>query len=549
MANGACGPATDGRPGRHSYLTVWHKYRDIRSNILDPIAIRKILESIETLMESTGLAGRKPGDQFKDSSTGEVLTFNDLKFYPEEGGKFEQGDLDQAVKQIESQAGQKIQWENSPSSRTGGFAIASLTDGDKPVLVGTYLQSIKPNFTDNYVANIILKKYKFGGKAAEKTQAGLTPQDLLKNQLNLTVKDIMVQLAEKLGTDSPLYYVAHQVASGNPLPIEIPAPAGISFTAFRDYFCEILQPIALHTGLYTGNAGDAAEEFLAPEGFQGTLINFDSSKNAGLADSVLELPDGRIVKVSSKGNKGAEASVKNLLDSVDELKQSQSGQKLIRKYKSIIEVLDGVKTAGQAGAPLYLGVMFDIIDSSEAQIIRGLKNSAPVDITDTAALKEMGLTKNLIKLVEERGTKTPQETALYYHLIASVAHKAAEKINNDTDFSKAASTILNNGALVQVYTKATERKDKWILNNFDTVYPGSAVTGVMFSAQKNYSSTSIKGNFTFKILRGNAKVAPDDNTEAVPTPAPATDGSDRERKAVNLKARTEPSAGAGRERR
>jgi hypothetical protein len=312
----------------------------------------------------------------------------------------------------------------------------------------------------------------------------------------------MKQLAKKLGTDNPLYGLAHHVATGSKLPYVFTPEPGASFTAFRDYFCEILHPIALHTGLYVGNAGDAAEKFLAPEGFAGTLINFDDSKTAGLSDSVLELEDGRYVKVSSKGDKGAEASVKNLIDSINKLGDTPADIKLRNKYSEIIEILTDTQTAGQSGAPLYLGAKYGIISPSEAQLIKGLKGAAPVDIDNTDRLKALGLTDNLIKLANDRKTKNKKSVALYYHLIASIAHKAAEFINTKTNFSSAASEILNNGALVQVYTMATDRGDKWSLNEFKTVYPGTSVTGVVFSAQKNYSSTSIKGNFTFKILRG-----------------------------------------------
>lgn len=485
---------------------------------MEPLTIRNIINKISLLTESTGLAGRKAGDTFVDPSNQDTLVFNDLKFFPEEGGKFNPEELDTVLSDVQKQIGQEIQWENAKSPRSGGFAIASFSHGDDTIYTGQYLQQVRPMAADNYIPNIILKKYKFAGKSAQKTQAGLTPQDLLTNQQNLTIKDIMSQLAVKLGTDNPLYHVAHHIAMGQPLPLEIKAPANISFTAFRDYFCEILQPMAMQKGTYTGNAGEAAELFLGSGGFASTLINFDSSKNAGLADSRLETQDGKYVKISSKGNKGAEASAKNLIDSVDELGETDAGKKLLRKYKDIIGIVREIQTSGQSGAPLFLGMKFGIIDAKEAQLIRDLKNAPLVNLQDKKKLKSMGLTPNLIKLAEGRTTKNPDNTNLYYHLLAAVAHLAVVEVNEKTKFSNAASDILNNGALVQVYTKATERKDQWILSGFDTVYPGTSVSGVMLSASKNYASTGIKGNFTFKILRGGAKVAPDDDSSQVPEP-------------------------------
>lgn len=458
----------------------------------------------EFILESTGLAGRKPGDKFTNAATGETLTFNSIQFFPDGGGKYNPEELEIAIGDAENSAtkqGSEINWENSKSPRTGGFAVATFTnDKNQQIFTGRYLEQVKPNPTDNYVPNDVLKgQYKFGGKAAVKIQSNLSPQDLLSNKQDLSISDIMNQLAQSLGTSNPLYAVAHHIASGESLPFTFPAPQGVSFTAFRDYFCEILQPMALKMGQYTGNAGEAADIFLKPQGFAGAAINYGGGKNEGLQDSSFSLPDGRYVKVSSKGGQGATASAKNLLDTVNELKDS----KLRKKYNEVITMLEEIVKYGQAGSPLYLGTKFKIIDSDEAKIVQGLKASKPVDLTQPnidKTLKGLGLTDNLISKAKTRGTDNPKQVYLYYHLIAQIAAEAANKVNTETNFSEAAADILNNGALVQVYTKASESKDNWTLNEFKTVYPGTAVSGVLFTPSKTYYSTGIKGNFTFKIL-------------------------------------------------
>jgi hypothetical protein len=502
------------------------------------------------LTESTGLAGRKSGAVFTDAQTNETLIFNDLQFYPQEGGKFSPEDLLNAVTKIEAELEIPVQWENKRGPKSGGFGIATFSKDDGTQLaVGTYLQEIKPISSENYISNTVLGRYQFAGKAAAKTQAGLTPQDLLEKRDGLSISEIMNQLAKKLGTDSPLYHAAHHVALGQPLPFEFDAPEGQSFTAFRDYFCEILQPIALHKGLYEGNAGEAAEIFLGGAGFASTRINFDAAKNAGLSDSILDTADGKYVKVSSKGDKGAEASAKNLVDSVNELAETDRGKKLLSKYKDVIEMIKELQKQGQSNAPLYLGVKFDVITKEEADIIRGLKNSGPVDINSKEQLKKAGLTASLITLAQSRGTKTPESTSMFYHLIAAVAHKAADQVNEKTNFSDAASDILNNGALVQVYTKAKEKNGKWILERFDTVYPGTSISGVVLSAQKNYASKGIKGNFTFKILRGNAKVAPEDDTDEVPNSNDVEPDIRAPGEELEVTKGARARGGAGRERR
>ena len=114
---------------------------------------------------------------------------------------------------------------------------------------------------------------------------------------------------------------------------------------------------------------------------------------------------------------------------------------------------------------------------------------------------------------------------MYYHLMAAVAFKAADEVNDKTDFSKAAADILNNGALVQMYTKAKEGKGQWTLGEFDTVYPGDSIKGVYLSASKTYYSTGIKGNYTFKIDKGQGK----------PKDEPAAEGPGREKRTSSEK--------------
>lgn len=470
--------------------------------------MRELINLLENLVESTGLAGRKSGAVFKNQS-GDEIVFNQIQFFPEGGGKFTPEELENTLEQVSSQTGNII-WQNNKSSRTGGFAIASFSSPQGEVFYGRYLESIKPSFTDNYVPNQV-GDYRFAGKAAEKAQSGLSPQDLLSDKTNLTISGIVNQLASSLGTDHPLYAVAHSIAIGEPLPMTIPKPKDISFTGFRDYFCEILQPIALQKGQYTGNAGEAAVKFLGNNGFAKTLISFDDSKTAGLSDSVMINSEGKSVFVSSKGGKGATASAKNLLDKIESLEETEDGRKFLDKHEETVDLLKNIKQSGQAGSPLYLGVKYEIISEEDANQVERLKSISPINIKN---IQQVGLSPNLIKLAQTRNTENPENVNLYYHLLAAIAHKAANEVNDKTDFSKAAAEILNNGALVQVYTKAKEGKDSWTLSEFDTVYPGSSIKGVYLNASKTYYSTGIKGNFTFKIDKGQDKETTEKETEA-----------------------------------
>ena len=467
--------------------------------------MRDILNKIETLAESTGLANRKQGDVFRNPD-GDEIVFDGIEFYPREGGRYDSEQLDHVLLDISAETDHNLQWLNNRTSRSGGFALATFNSKEGPLYFGRYLEQIKSDPTDNYIPNQI-GDYKLTSKSAIKAQSGLSPQDLLINKTDLTAEDIVMQLAESLGSDNPLYEVAAKLAAGEPLPMIFDAPPNVSFSAFRDYFCEILQPIALQMGQYTGNAAEAAEQFLGGS-FQNTLISFDNTKTAGLSDSVMSNEDGKYIKVSTKGGLGAMASTSNLIKSVDELSQTENGRKLKEKYAETIEIMRMIKERGQALSPIYLGLKYDIIDEADARKIIAFKNNKPQPMSE---LDNLGLSDNLLKLANVRKPANQSNVNFYYLLLAGLAQLAADEVNEHTDFSKAAADILNNGALIQVYTKANESKDKWTLKEFETVYPGDTIKGVYLSAAKTYYSTGIKGNFTFKIDKG--KGLPEDQPE------------------------------------
>ena len=512
--------------------------------------MRDILDKLTLLIESTGLAGRKPGDPFQNAA-GETITFSDIQFFPEGGGRYTPEELDRVIDRLSKQ-NTNIFWQNAKNAKSGGFALVNFNSSSGQVTIGRYLNDVKADPRQNTISNTFVingDTWSFASKAAKKEQSGLSPLDLLQQRDNLSLPDIMNQLAKSLGTDHPLYAVAHQVAMGHPLPISFAAPEGIPFAAFRDYFCEILQPIALQKGQFVGNAVEAADRFLDGS-FDGTVITFGATKTGGLTDSVITSESGKTLLVSSKGGAGAEASTKNLYDEVQKLKNNPSGQEILDKYKKEVEILETIVSSGQAGAPLNLAIDAGIIDNKEADQIRALKNLPKIDLSNVGGLN---LTSNLKNLARERKTKNPESVNIYFHILAAVAHSVADHINKTTKFPRAAADILNNGALVQVYTKANEGKGQWTLNEFQTVYPGDAIKGVFLSAGKNYSSTDIKGNFTFLIDKGQGVKKDKEETgdDQTPTSKPvATPGVlTGKRTEIRPKRAAEPSGDVGRKRR
>lgn len=467
--------------------------------------MRNFLNIVDNiLLESRGLGARRTGEEFVSTSNPEYkIFFDNVTFFPEGGTQYPSYEVMviELQKIVNSYRGTINLIKNfTDKDRAFGLAEFVNSDNQKFAWVKPY-RDVKLDKTLNDWNNQTgIPGFRYNSKAAAKTQAGLTPQDILTSkQSDLDATEIVQQITAKLGVNSPLVLLAQSVANAQPFPIYITKPESIGFTGFRDYFCELLHPIALQTGQYKGNAGEAAEKFLGAGGFEQCSINFGNDKTEGLSDSKLIAPDGRTIKVSSKGAGGAEASARNILDSVEELKKTNPN--LARKHKETIDIVQLIVQGGQAGAPLDLGIKFGIIDEDDAQSIREFKNQAP---TTLESVKNLKISKRLKELILTRSTNNPDNVNLYFHSIAAVAHKVAAYVNEKTNFSQSASEILNNAALVQVYTQAREEQDRWILEGFDTKWPSDTTTGVKFSASKTYYSTGIKGNFTFKILRNGA---------------------------------------------
>jgi hypothetical protein len=284
------------------------------------------LINIVMLTESRGLGARRAGEEFVSTTNPEDKIYvNSVSFYPQDRiqfGSYEE--MVEALKELVNipDAYVDLIGKFGPKDLAFGIAIFDKPDKTKLAFVKPY-KMVKPDPTQNDWNNQTgIPGYRYNSKAAAKTQAGMTPQDILTDGNDQSPAGIVEQIAAKFGEESSLTKVAQAIAAGQKLPIAIPADPSLSFTAFRDYFCELLHPIALHTGNYTGNAGDAAQKFLGVGGFAGTTINFGNDKTEGLSDSILIAPDGRKIKVSSKGAKGAEASAKNIVDAADELKTS-----------------------------------------------------------------------------------------------------------------------------------------------------------------------------------------------------------------------------------
>jgi hypothetical protein len=394
---------------------------------------------------------------------------------------------------------QSISWMNQPKGALA-FGIAHFVDArNQDYYLGRYYRSISPNRQENSFPNILPGGFRLQTKAAKKEQMAYKPTDVLTQLKDLTPDDIYQQIVTKFGADSDEARATEIFMSAATMPIAVPR-GNMDPDAFSNYFCELLQPIALVQGKpVKGNASQAEAIFMPDTGFGSCTISFGSGKNTGLSDSTLTDPKGRQIIVSSKAKDGASAAASNLKEKVDEVRNTENGQKLLKDHAEEVAMLDMIVDGGYINGPLNLAVLYNIIDQDEANQIKALRKYSGDPIGKGI------LSDRLEKIYQARSSDDPSRIVPFFHLLAAVAHLVADYVNDNTGFSDAAAEILNQGALVQMYTITSVTKDQIIIKEFQTVYPSKTVTGVRLHAGKTYYSTANKGNFTFQILKNGAK--------------------------------------------
>ena len=461
--------------------------------------MRDLLNLLDNVLtESTGLAGRKPGDMWQNSQ-GQTLAFNNIVFYPEGGGVYDTAELEQFKQQFPG-----AHWVNNMPAK-GGVGIATFNDEQgNEVLVGRYFQSIKPNKTDNKWKNgEIVPGFEFQSKASKKESSGYKPSDILTDLKSQTPTSLANQVIAAFGPNSDEARAITTFMQSNETPVRVPK-GNMELTAFRDYMGEILQPIALVMGKKVdGNSKEAAQVFFGTPSYSDCVISFNDGVSGGLYDSLLVNSKGKQIKLSSKGESGAMASVVNFLRCIEELDATPQGRKLRAKHKEVIEIIDAIDQGGHFGGPLELASHYGIIDNDDVHFVPLLKNIGPTEQID------WGKHKKLQKLYNDRQANDPTTMVPAEHMIAAIAYKVADHVNDNTNFSAAASEILNTSAFVQMYTYVKESGKNFEIT-FGAHWPSTAVTGVKLSAGKTYMSTAKGGgNMVFKILKGGAKDVPD----------------------------------------
>lgn len=442
------------------------------------------------LFEGRGLFGRSPGDIYVDRD-GTEYSFDEIASYPSSGQFESVEERDDAVHNLEQSLPEPIMWVNKPNSSMLAFSIASFTDVDDGNVMywGKYFKEIKGDMTSAWQHSSLPAGFKFGGAGAVKMQANMKPQDLIKSDRKFSSLKAVINTVTENADEEHKEIFGEALSSLAMGSHDITFPGmGDQMPALRDYFNEIMQPIALMGGVVGGDAEQARNELAGGAEWRECSVYWPMAGNEPLVDSILTAPNGQKIGVSSKGGKGADASIKNIFDAYIKAKD-EGNRKLLRSAKFTIDIIKIVQANTGVQGPIEVAKFLGI---------RGLNDKVQSEIEEyIASGKEDldGVSKAGLKLI---GIANPREGfKTGYAMLTGAAKLVAAKINSNQDFSKGAMALMNQASMIQVYTTLKKVGNDVKLDNFKAVYPPEFDGHLIVNGTKNYMATTNKGKLAF----------------------------------------------------
>ena len=439
------------------------------------------------LVEAKGFFGRRPGDPYVHTD-GVTAEFKQVTPFPPPGqGAYASAEeRDQNIANLEKKVlRDKILWVNNPGNNKA-FAVAQLqtSDGDA-VYWGRYINTTQGVLTGKWANNEIPAGWKLNTATSQKLATGYDPQTLVGvgtsfpniDQALLTIKTKLKNVEHEKQLSDALAAVRQG---------QLPVFKGMAsqMPALRDYFGEILTPVALASGVIGGDAELARKDVLGSP-YAKCKVRWPMSKTHNLVDSVFRSAKGADLGISSKGGNGAKASAKNIYDAIE--KARTTNPQLIKTYKKVVNAINIINTLTALDAPLELGLAFGIIDPRTAVDCRNMIN--------------VGTNKLPAKYAKLCSNFSPELTNKNYnaglHLLSSIAKHVANKLNAIPNMSEGIKAFMNQSSIVQIYLDMKVRGQDAVVTGFRSIYPPNFEGTMLIDAGKSYYATMKPSKFAF----------------------------------------------------
>ena len=448
----------------------------------------EIMRARDFITEAKGLFGRRVGDRFADDN-GNVVSFRSVQMFPSTTpGDAYPDDRAMLVAFSEVTNGFDAEQVNVLNKlKNRAFAIAKLNhdDGSEELWVKWFVK-VPANLVSGAWGNKETPPgWQLQIKSAIKARSGMTPQDLIKTDTDFPLDPAtIVDRVRQMGASPEIVAGLQQMAEGEQYPNF--EGLGDQVEAVRDHLAEIFVPIALAQGWIGGDAEVARQQILKAN-WTDCKIRWPQNKNNNLVDSEIIAPNGAILGISNKGNKGAKASVKNIFDAI-----AKAPPQMVEQYRNVADLIDIINKQSAKEGPLLLAKNMGMISESLADEIRGLLKQVTQDTGR--------LSKEAHSLFSRYGSRPGSVGySVGNVLLANVAKSVASAINTDAQFSEACLAFLNQASIVQIYTMASNEGGIAVVDNYQSKFPPNYSGKVVLDAGKNYTSTEVKGKFAFDI--------------------------------------------------
>ena len=508
--------------------------------------MRDIINLLDNLLmeKSRGLLYRAAGDSFfqgsKDNPTAEI-SFDKAEYFPSMPGAYASYDEMATVGQDLFKQYPSIIWSNKPTQASKAFAILTFDGpaaGEKTYF-GRFFNEIKPDMAGFWKNSELPGGWQLNKAVSLKgAYYKLKPADLFpENSTFATPADTVSAIGTRPGTTPDQLANIDKIRPGMDQLLTGALPVfdnvGDMMSAVRDDLGETIGPIALIQGMNMGAGAEAArKDILGDDGsFEGSAINFPAGKNNLLVDSYLLHPTGVEIGISSKGEKGASASVKNISDGVVTARQKGLDQ-LLDQYAPQVEIIERIGELSSVDFPIVYGIEQGLIDPAIGQEIKQLIKTNGTS-TNPAIQNLMGDIK--------AKTDNPRYN-VGYHALAALARRVAKNINSDPKFGEACLKFLNSSPIIQLHLNGSEKPDSYKVTGFTSKYPPDFKGTVGLDATKVYSATGIIGRVSFSYNGGGNK---DTDIDVSVDNTPAMDNDDLDAKMAQPRL-TGPGARAAR---
>ena len=444
---------------------------------------------VKSLIESKGIMGRVLGDTFLKGD--DRLEFQSVNLYPSDEMEFDSPEQrDDFIQQLEQELNSQIEWTNVPNKGSLAFGVAVLTDpalDDKITYWGRYFKQKTADMMGKWGNSQVPQGWKLQTAGAMKLDIGIDPQHLIKTDDPFNGVLDVIQAVKTNSADNELSETlvnALETIHTQEHPV---FPGQISnLPALRDYFGEIMGPVALMSDMVGGQAEDARRDLLRGIPWSNCTIFWPMAMNAPLVDSYFTAPDGTRVGISSKGGKGAKASVKNIQDAIE-----KASPELKAQFPTTVNVINIVQSNSAKDGPFRLAELYKILPQGLEEEINGYIQEGKQDYA--------GLSPACTELFNYG---TPRQDVpgfnTGYAMLALLAKKVTKAINESgPEFGQGCVAFLNQSSIVQLYCKMGKQGDDARVTGWEAVYPPNFQGTVEIDGSKNYYSSRIGGKFAF----------------------------------------------------